>query len=143
VIDSVPGGTLTYASTGLEPGTGYTYRVQGCTAGYCSDWSNEATATTATDDPTAPNVPGSVTGVRVSPTQIRISWTAPGGQTFYELRRRQTGAGGIWTFEVTIPGDATEYLDEGLTAGATYQYQIRACSEAGCSDYSGTVSVGS
>jgi hypothetical protein len=143
VIDSVPGGTLSYASTGLEAATGYAYRVQGCTSGYCSGWSNEATATTAADDPTAPNVPGNVTGVRVSPTQIRISWTAPGGQTHYVLRRRQTGAGGAWTFETTIPGNATEYLDEGLTAGATYQYQIRACSAAGCSDYSGTVSVGS
>jgi hypothetical protein len=143
VIDSVPGGTLTYASTDLQAGTAYGYRVQGCTAGYCSDWSGEATATTLPEDPTPPDVPGSFTGVRVSPTAIHLTWTAPGGQTHYELRRRQTGTGGIWSFEVTIPGDATEYLDEGLRAGATYQYQIRACSEDGCSDYSGTVSVGS
>jgi hypothetical protein len=138
VIDSVAGGTTRYEDRNLLPLTGYQYRVQACGAGGCSGWSNEASATTLAAPP--PGVPADVTATRISSTQVEVSWKAPGGQTRYEVRRR-TGTGGAWTFETTVPGDATSWLDSGLTPHTTYQYQVRACSTAGCSDYSSIATV--
>jgi hypothetical protein len=140
-IDSVDGGTLTYQDTGLASGTGYVYRVQACGGGGCSGWSPEAAATTMSEESTTPGVPGNVTGIRVAPTEIQITWTAPGGQTHFELRRR-TGTGGSWTFDATVAGDATGFLDTGVSPSTTYQYQVRACGPGGCSDYSNPVTVG-
>jgi hypothetical protein len=138
VIDSVAGGTTRYEDRNLLPLTGYQYRVQACGAGGCSAWSNEASATTLAAAP--PDVPGDVVATRISSTQVELSWKAPGGQTRYEIRRR-TGTGGAWTFELTVPGDATSWLDSGLTPHTTYQYQLRACSPAGCSEFSPIATV--
>jgi hypothetical protein len=140
-IDSVHGGTLTYQDTGLASGTGYVYRVQACGGGGCSGWSPEAAATTMSGGSTTPGVPGNVTGTRVAPTQIQVAWTSEGGQTHFELRRR-TGTGGSWTFDATVAGDATGFLDTGVNPSTTYQYQVRACGSGGCSDYSSPVTVG-
>ncbi|HSJ08184.1 MAG TPA: fibronectin type III domain-containing protein [Longimicrobiales bacterium] len=140
-IDSVGGGTLTYADDGLASGTGYVYRVQACGAGGCSGWSPEATATTLSGGSTTPGVPGSLTAARVAPNQIQLTWTSPGGQTHFEVRRR-TGTGGSWTFDATVAGDATGFLDTGVHPSTTYQYQVRACGTGGCSDYSSPVTVG-
>jgi hypothetical protein len=87
-----------------------------------------------------PDVPGNVAATPESPTQVRVSWTPPGSQTYYEIRRR-TGGGGQWTFETTVAGDQTTWLDSGLTPDTNYQYQIRACSPAGCSQYSSQVTA--
>jgi hypothetical protein len=139
VVDSVDGGKTDYRDADLLPATGYTYRIQACGPGGCSGFSNEASATTQVlDQP--PGLPGDLTAERVSSTQVQVSWTAPGGQTSYDLRRR-TGTGGGWDFEQTLPGDATSWLNTGLSPQTTYQYQIRACSAAGCSDYSSPVTV--
>jgi hypothetical protein len=138
LADSVGAGTTSYRDTGLLAATGYTYRVQACGAGGCSGWSNEASATTLTAD--VPDVPGNLAATPVSPTQVRLSWTPPGSQTYYDIRRR-TGGGGQWNFETTVAGDQAIWLDSGLTPDTNYQYQIRACSPAGCSQYSSQVTA--
>jgi titin len=140
LIDSVSGGTTAYQNTGLVPATDYIYRVEACGAVGCSEWSNEAGATTPPAPIEPPGVPSDLTGTPLSSTEIQLSWTAPGGQTSYEIRRR-IGNGGQFTFVIIVAGDAITHLDIGLTPSTTYQYQIRACAEGICSDYSNVVSV--
>src|SRR5690606_15286797 len=55
VIDTVVGTSL--LDSGLAPATSYTYHVQACNAGGCSDFSNQASATTF---PPAPGIPGTL-----------------------------------------------------------------------------------
>jgi mannan endo-1,4-beta-mannosidase len=81
-----------------------------------------------------------VAATALSATQVQLSWTAPGGQTSYEIRRR-TGTGGQYNFNITVSGEAISYEDSGLTPGTTYQYQVRACVESACSDYTNPVTV--
>jgi hypothetical protein len=137
VIDSVPAGTTAYTDDGLLPLTAYTYRVQSCGSGGCSGWSNEAAAMTPGLE--TPGVPSNVSAAVLSSTSVELTWTAPGGQTEYEIRRR-AGMGGQWTFETVVPPSESRWVDSGLAPG-TYQYQIRACSDSRCSSYSSPVTV--
>jgi hypothetical protein len=125
-----------HADTGLPAGTGYVYRLRACNLVGCSPWAEASAATHAIAE--TPAVPGNVTASVQSRTEVVLSWTAPGGQTRYEIRRR-TGRGGPWTFSAEVPGNETSFRDTGLTAG-TYQYQIRACG-INCSEYSAPIDV--
>ncbi|HSJ13833.1 MAG TPA: fibronectin type III domain-containing protein [Longimicrobiales bacterium] len=126
-----------YLNTGLQPETTYYYRVRACNLTVCSNWS-EVASTTTLSVAGVPAVPANLTAVGISTSEIRLTWDPPGGQTHYQLRRR---IGGQWTYEVTVPGNTAQYIDSGLSSGTMYQYQISACSLAGCSDYSGTASA--
>jgi hypothetical protein len=133
VIDSVGGGTLNYQDTGLAVGTQYTYRVVACNEAGCSAPSNEASATTGSV--TAPAVPGNVSAQPLSSTEVRVTWTAPGGQLSYQVRMRQ-GFGGAWNAPAVVAGNVTSYNQTGLQPGTAYQFQVAACNGAGCSEYS-------
>jgi hypothetical protein len=139
VIATVGGGTLAHQDTGLDAGTEYTYRVEACNAAGCSGYSNEASATT-TSPSTVPGEPADVTATAVSSTEVRVSWTAPGGQSSYLIRMREAG-GGPWSAPVTVPGTDTSYTRGGLQPNRQYQFQVAACNAAGCSDYSSPVSA--
>jgi hypothetical protein len=140
------GGTVAPTTLTLRPSTGtlpagtHTARVLVSASGAANSPQQVSVTFTVTASATPPAVPADVTATRISSTQVEVSWKAPGGQTRYEVRRR-TGTGGAWTFETTVPGDATSWLDSGLTPHTTYQYQVRACSTAGCSDYSSIATV--
>jgi hypothetical protein len=131
VHTTADGTARSYTDTGLAGATTYFYRVRACNVTGCSEWSDAASGTTQAEG--APALPTDVTAVATSPTTITLSWVPPGGQTSYELRRR-SGRGGPWTFSTTAPADAVEYNDSGLEPGSTYQYDLRACSGANCTD---------
>jgi hypothetical protein len=126
-----------YADTGLPAGTSFLYRIRACNAVGCSAWV-EAGASTQQDE-TAPATPTNVDATPISATEVIVSWTPPGGQTHYEIRRR-SGQGGPWTFSDVVAGDATSYHDTGLSPNSTYQYQVAACASA-CSEFSSAVTA--
>ena len=69
--------------------------------------------------------PGNLMATEVSATQINLSWSAGIGQTSYEVQR-MTGSGAFMTVSTaTNPGNATTYMDTGLTASTMYTYQVR------------------
>jgi hypothetical protein len=71
---------------------------------------------------------------------VLVTWDPAAGHTHYEVRRR-TGTGGGWESPVVVPGTSAQYLDNGVTAGQIYQYQVRTCAGSSCSDYSGPQTV--
>jgi hypothetical protein len=133
------GSTRSYSDTGRNPGTRYFYRVRACNLVGCSGWSNVADATTP-GAVSEPDVPGNVTATAIGPREVRVSWTAPGGQTEYLVRYR-TGTGGRWNDPATVAGNQTSYTQTGLSPNSTYQFQVAACNSAGCSQYSSPATV--
>jgi hypothetical protein len=145
------GGTTTQtvltlsATTGALPAGSHTARVL-IASPVAANTPQQVTVTFNITEVTAPpgggdevpDVPGNVAATAESPTQVRVSWTAPGSQTYYEIRRR---TGGQWGPPTTVAGDRTSWLDSGLTPDTNYQYQVRACSSAGCSQYSSQVTA--
>jgi hypothetical protein len=79
-------------------------------------------------------VPGSVTAIGYSDTEIDLSWvnTATSADGF-DIERSLAGAD-VWTFVDSVGIGATTYRDGGLTPGAAYDYRIIATNVHGASD---------
>jgi predicted phage tail protein len=129
---AVVGGTVTtWSDQGLSPGTTYFYRVRAANALGTSDWSPVASATTSDS---APDVPGDLSVALITPSQVRVSWSAVTGVTHYQVRRSRSSGG--WTVvAVNVPAGSTEYLDTPGDAD-TYRYAVRACAGGLCSSWS-------
>ncbi|TRZ57185.1 MAG: fibronectin type III domain-containing protein, partial [Rhodocyclaceae bacterium] len=93
--------------------------------------------TSSAGDNQAPTVPGGLTAIAGSSSQISLSWTASSdavGVTAYKVYR-----GGVL---LTTLGNVTTYSDTGLTASTTYSYTIAACDAASnCSAQSSSASA--
>jgi hypothetical protein len=126
-----------YSDTGLDPDTGYLYRIQTCNAAGCSEFSNEAGATTQEVPPQAPTGLSTVVG---GATTIDLLWTdESSNETEFRVERKQ-GVGGSWGQIGDTGPDVATYGDTGLQPGATYFYRVQACNTAGCSGYSNEAS---
>src|SRR5690349_2727414 len=136
----------TYTDTTVSANTTYSYTVRAFDAATPpneSALSSSVSATTPTVpvlDTTPPTVPGGVTAVAQSASQILVSWTA------------STDASGIGGYRVYRNGGATpvatvqttNYTDSALSAGTTYSYTVRAfdtITPANVSAQSGSVSA--
>ena len=122
------GAVTTYQNTGLAPSTSYPYTVQAIdAAGNASAQSAAASATTqAALDTTAPSVPGGLTAVAMSSSQINLSWSASTdnvGVTGYRVFR----AG---TLLATL-GAVTTFQNAGLAPSTSYSYTVQALDAAG------------
>lgn len=129
---------------GLSAGTAYHYRVKSRDAVLNPAQSSDNVLTTQKlPDTTTPSVPGGITAIPTSETQIQLSWTASTdptgvGQTVSGVANYQIFRGGSLIGTTA----STAYLDTGLTAGAIYNYQVAAVDSASnVSARSGTVST--
>lgn len=100
---------------------------------------NQVTVTTTVAP--APSVPAAPTGLRlgtVTSSSIQIVWTDNAtNETGFEVRHRPTGTAG-WT-SVSLGAGTTSWAHTGLSAGAAFDYEVRACNGAGCSTWSNTL----
>src|SRR5690606_30515653 len=113
----------------------YTYRVEACGPGdLCSDHSNEATTVTP------PVAPSGLSATAIGPDAAEVEWVDDvRTETSFELRRRPVG--GSFTAVATLSAGATGFSDDGLESETSYEYQIRACNEEGCSSWGGSAGV--
>jgi len=126
--------TASYADSGLNGSTSYTYRVRAAdAAGNLSGYSNTASATTqSSGDTQAPSAPSALTAAASSNTQIGLTWTASSdnvGVTGYRLERC-VGSGCV-SFAQVASVTAVGFSDSGLLAGTTYGYRVRATDATG------------
>jgi hypothetical protein len=71
----------------------------------------------------------------VTLNSIQVLWNDNATvETYYRLGRRP--ANGLWVF-FTLPANTTSYTHSGLSAGASYYYEVQACDANGCSPWSG------
>jgi hypothetical protein len=120
-ITTVGTGVTSYSDTGLSPDTTYTYRVRAHAGGVDSDWSNEDSATTASE-PLPP--PSNLQTTAVSDSQIDLTWVDNSdGEDHFEIQRRTTGS---FSTIATVGTGLTSYSDTGLSPNTTYTYRVRA-----------------
>ena len=121
-----------YNDPGLNPSTGYSYRVQASdSAGNLSGYSNVATATTTAVDTRAPTAPSNLTATAADSSKISLSWTASTdnvGVTNYLVESCVTAS---CTFAQVATTAGTTFNNTGLAAGAGYSYRVRATDAAG------------
>ncbi|MET0974560.1 MAG: fibronectin type III domain-containing protein [Leifsonia sp.] len=117
-----------FTQTGLSPSTTYTFTVVARDgAGHASAASTARSVTTsAAADTTAPSTP-TLTNSQVSPTAVRLNWTAATdnvGVTSYLVYRGSTVV-------ATVAAPALTFTDTDRTPGTAYSYTVRARDLAG------------
>jgi len=92
-----------------------------------------------TDNATEVDPPEQPTILAVSPessSSLSLSWVSGSNdETGFELQRRPA-TGGVWQDIATPGGGSNTYIDGGLTASTSYEYQIRATNSGGESEWS-------
>ena len=101
----------------------YTYRVVGVFEGGESNATNEASATTTSDE-TKPNAPTGVVATAIDFDQIHLAWTDNADNESGFRIERKMGAEGEYSFVGNVPGDVTSYTDKGLLPETEYFYRI-------------------
>lgn len=123
------------ASTSTSVSVGsleFRYQVQACNASGCSAFSSPSSWVTVVP---AASASISVPSSSYSPL-ISVSWVASSIATNYVLEERENGGG----WGVAWNGDATSTTVTVSSTG-TYQFQIAACGEAGCSAFTASNNV--
>ena len=133
---NVPGGSKLgdeptsspYSDTTGVPGQLYHYFVKGCVPTSCSDFSISNDGYMAL---TPPSGTSATNGTYTD--KVVISWTAVSGATYYEVWRDFGNRA-----KELLPKNPTgsSYEDFSAVSGELYMYWVKACYEAGCSDFS-------
>ena len=132
-VSNQPQSALFYDDRGLVAGTHYYYRVRAENSAGNSDYV-EANASTLV----APSVPRSFTASATSPSTIFLEWQAPttgDPPPTYRLRRRESGGSFDASMFSRVNLTGLSYNDIDVSAGITYEYELRAENSVGNSDY--------
>lgn len=138
VVVSIPTDSVMYLDTDLQSSTVYRYRVQACNGVACTEYSNEASATTYE---ATPAVPTDLVASAVSAHMIEIEWSDNSQNEDYFPIERSDDGGATWDSIGSAGANATTYQDSGLEAESSHAYRVRACNETGCSGPSGEASA--
>ena len=118
-----------HVDTGVEPETGYAYRVRARNRGGLSPESADFNA----DTPAAPEAPDPPTGLTgtVFHDRVELTWDDPvdSSITGYRILRLDRAVHGLGNFQVHVSdtGSArTSYVDTGVEASTSYVYRIEA-----------------
>ncbi len=110
-----------FSDTTAASGTQYFYVVRAVNAAGKSAASNEATATTAPDAPTA-------TAAALDDTHVDVAWLAVPGAERYSVYR---GATQVGTVQATAGATNYVFHDSGLTPATSFSYSVKALDAAG------------
>jgi hypothetical protein len=116
---------------GVDPGGRYEYRLEACNDDGCS----EPSTATVTTPLTPPSAPEGLTASAAGTDRIRLRWSdTSSDETEFRIRRRPSG--GAWEPAGSADADATTFLDAGLTPSTVFHYEVQACGQGGCSEFS-------
>ena len=127
-IATVPANATSYLDTGLTPGNSYSYQVLASnTVG--STASSTATVTT----PVPPLAVSELQPYSIATTSAGLTWVLnSSNDTGVQVWRRAGGAGSF-SLVTTLPAGSTDFTDNSLQAGTTYEYHVSAIDLAGAS----------
>jgi uncharacterized delta-60 repeat protein len=135
-LAAVGAGVASYLDAGLEPDTAYAYRVRAFNVTGDSPYSGPALIRTAIP----PAAPINLQAWAVLPIQVRLTWQdASAGERGFRLERRTSS--GAFTEIWVGPANAAAFTDNGVAAGTSYTYRVRAYDDRDYSDYSNDASV--
>src|SRR5437868_13280638 len=129
-----------FAQDGLAAGKTYLYRVRSRDASGTSEPSNVDFVTVPSEPalPAAPHLEAML--LTDAPRAARLTWTNVANETGYAIERRVDGTDAFQPIATRGP-DVNSYVDDGLTAGKTYVYRVRAFNAAGNSAFSNNALV--
>ena len=118
-----------FTDTGLLDGTQYYYRVRAFNTGGSSTYSNEQSAVTTLNSPTA------LTATTVSSSQIDLTWTNTSlSEDGYKIE--QSPVDDLHFTEIaTVGPNVTAYSATGLSEATKYYYRVRAYNAIAISGY--------
>jgi titin len=135
-IATLGANTTTFAATGLNGGTAYTFRVRAYDGTYNTAYTNTASATT---QPT-PAAPTNLTATAVSTSRINLAWTDNStNEGGFRLERSADGVN--FLLLSTLAANLTSYSNTNLPASTAYTYRIRAYEGPNNSAWSNTASA--
>jgi fibronectin type 3 domain-containing protein len=135
-----PGADVThFEQDGLTPGKTYLYRVRSRSESGNSEPSN-VDFVTVPGEPTVPAAPH-LEAFLAAAHAAKLEWTNVANETGYQIERRVDGSADPFAPIATRDADANSYVDDGLTAGKTYIYRVRAVNAAGNSAWSNNAAV--
>ena len=126
-----PTGT-SYDDTTATAGTTYYYFVKACNTVGCSDFSSSDSGFRSTGGPTPPTVTASDGDYT---DKVRVSWTSSTGATYYRVYRNTSSSSSAAT-QIQGAATASPYDDTSATPTTTYYYFVKACTSAGCGEFS-------
>lgn len=132
-LDSVGPNIVTFADTGLAPGTIYHYRLYAFNVIGNSPYSNIAFDTTLV---ILPSAPFNLTALAVSTTRINLNWTDTSSVEDGFKLERSTDAGGNWIQIDSLAANVVSFADTGLTPSTIYHYRLYSFNAYGISPYS-------
>jgi serine protease AprX len=128
-VATLPAGNTSYADTGLDAGTTYTYRLQAFNTGGTSAWSNTASATTLVL--TAPTAPTGLTAT-VASGRVTLGWTdTSANETGLRVLRCKGTKCTPTTVVATLAADVVTWTDLAVLPRATYRYRVQAYNSVG------------
>ncbi len=125
--------TTSYTHDGLAAGTTHTYKVRAKNDAGTSGWSASVAATTGQAQQQPPAVPAGLTASANGSSSIQLSWTAVTGATGYEVE-----IDGSSSYAATT---TSSFTHDGLAAGTTHTYKVRAKNDVGTSEWSASVAA--
>ncbi|MFA5859874.1 MAG: fibronectin type III domain-containing protein, partial [Elusimicrobiota bacterium] len=132
LLSTLATNTTSYIDQGLDIETTYYYRVKAYNIAGDSEYSNTTYAVTLPSIPTAPD---SLQAVSISSTRINLTWTDnSNNESGFKIERKTSD--GEYSQVATVNTDITSYNDDGLTAGTTYLYHVKAYNISGDSLFS-------
>ena len=136
-ITTVGGNINLFNDAGLSAGTAYTYRVRTFKASLHSNYTNEATATTAAAPPMAPN---NLTATATGVSTTTLTWTDNSNdEDGFKIERKLSSSNFVEV--ATVGGNINSFDDSGLAASTVYVYRVRAFKAALTSSYSNETTV--
>jgi len=137
-LAEVPRNTIKHTVGGLEPGTGYRFRVLAIGRQAVSPhYSNEVKATTRQ---VAPAAPALLAADALSASAVNLRFVPVARATGYQVELRTADPAADRSAEPIVLGDegATVF---GLAAATPYSFRVRAVNAVGVSDWSATASA--
>lgn len=125
-IATVGSGSSSFAASGLEGGTSYTFMVVAYNAAGSAE-SNMATATTQVARPSAPVV--SATAVATS--SIRLDWNDVSNESGYRILQWN---GNSWVQLAVLSANTTTCVVSSLASGTTYSFKVIAYNTVGSAE---------
>jgi hypothetical protein len=131
----VPSTTTSITVTGLTPGATYHWQVRACADSGCgvftdANGSGGHWSFTVASAPGAFGKSAPANGASGQPTNPTLSWNAASGTVNHYRYCYATTTG--CTPSTQVPSTTTSVTVTGLTPGATYHWQVRACADSGC-----------
>lgn len=126
-----------HAVLGLSEGTAYEVRVRACAGGECGPPSRVLTVTTRR----RPSAPTHLAASEITYRRVALSWRdTSGDEERFEVLWQHPGEED-WRIRTQLGADRTHLVVQGLRAGSSYRFRVRACNLAGCSEASAPVAV--